>query len=123
MLWAAAPTTATRKSTPAPFVAFVTFCSIPSARLEVPLGEVEEGLPVGGDGGVAAAVIVEGEIAAGDGFVKLGHFGRAQVLLAEQLIDGAGGDQGQKLALGVAPLVGDPAVDIHGPRGIEGDDH
>src|SRR5262245_11446489 len=48
--------------------------------LEMPVGEIEEGLPIGRDRGVAAAVIMEGEAAAGDGFVQGRQRGDAQIL-------------------------------------------
>src|SRR5262245_51669915 len=83
---------------------------------EVPLGEVEEVLPVGGDGGVAAAVVVEGEGAGGDGLVEGRQVGGAEVGLAEEFVDGAGGGEGEELAFGVAPLIAQAAVDIDGPR-------
>src|SRR5262245_40383781 len=90
---------------------------------EVPLGEVEEGGPVGGDGGVAAAVVVEGEGAGGNRLIEGRQLGSAEVGLAEEFVDGAGGGEGEELAFGVAPLIAQAAVDVNGPRGAKRDQH
>src|SRR5579863_1098830 len=94
----------------------------------------EERGPVGG-GGVAGAVLAEGDVAVdergfdrrelggGDGD-ELAAFDRAEGFFAEEFVDGAGCDCGEKCAFGVGPAVAlrGPATDEDGARGAERDE-
>ena len=53
----------------------------------MPLGEVEERFPVGGNRHVALAVIMEGQVAADERRVERWQVGDSQIALAEQAID------------------------------------
>ena len=64
----------------------------------MPFGEIEKCFPVGGDGSVAATVIVEREIAIRNRRVERGQRADAQVALAKQAINGPSGDHRQELA-------------------------
>ena len=67
-----------------------------AGRLEIPLGELQEGGKVNRIG-VAAGMVAEGQLAGDKRRVGRGHLRRAQVLLAQEAIDRPGGDRRQKL--------------------------
>ena len=76
------------------------------------IGQVEKRLPVRRDGHVATAVILKGQISARNGRVERRQFGDAQVLASEQPVHRPGCRHGQELPLGIAPLVGQAAIDV-----------
>ena len=91
-----------------------------SFAFEVPLREIEERLPIRGNRRVAAAVVVERQAPSGDRLVEFRNLRDAQVLGAEKSVDRPGGGQGEKFSLGIAPLIGQTAVDIREGTDVSG---
>jgi hypothetical protein len=60
-------------------------------RLQVSVGENEEGVPVGGGDRVPAGVIVKAEVARDQRRVEEGSVTRAQILFANQAVNRPGG--------------------------------
>ena len=72
------------------------FCSLCDGA-KIPFGEGQERRPVQPIG-VAACVQPEGEVARDQAVVRSGHFGHAQVFLAEQAVNGSRSDTGFEFA-------------------------
>src|SRR5580704_18384766 len=96
--------------------------------VDVKRREGEKGGPVGG-GGVAGAVLAEGEVAVDEGSFdgrelggaddcELAALDGADGFFAEEFVDGAGADCGEECAFGVGPAValGGAAADEDGAR-------
>ena len=83
--------------------------------------EVDVDGPVGWDHAVAAVMHVVAEVVE-DGGSGGGPVGGAEVLFAEELVDGAGGYGGQELAFGVGPRVGVAGLEEERTGGDEGDE-
>ena len=93
-----------------------------SLRLPIAAGEGEKRGPVGA-GGVAAAVLAEGDVAVGKGGLERGEVGGAQALFAEEAVDGLSSDAGEEHAFGVDPAVTFVAgTDKNRAGGAEGDE-
>src|SRR5437764_11411677 len=73
--------------------------------LVVPVGEVEEDLPVARQDRVAAAVIMVRQAPVGERLVERRQFGCPQVLRSQKSVNRSGGYQGEELARGIAPLI------------------
>ena len=69
------------------------------------VGEIQKSLPILGGNSVAAGVVVETEFAGNQRGIQRGQFGRAEIALAQQAIDRAGGNFGEEHATRIRPLV------------------
>ena len=90
---------------------------------EVPAGKGDEEGEVGVRG-VATAVLPEGEVSPEEGGLDWREGCGAEVLLAKELVDWAGGDFGEEHTLRVGPAIGFncSGADEDGARSAKGDE-